>query len=147
MISRIPLTARRAAIVHGPRFASRLLSPPSLRYASTASSTRGGTGSRRNQLGFISGGLVLAFGAGLGLRNLHADAEQLSSPSSKEEDPSKSSWGALLRAYAVYSMCSIPMLVDVSPKLLEVLTGLPIVRSITEAVVRVTFFDQVSHFS
>jgi len=46
--------------------------------------------------------------------------------------------------YCLYTMCSIPGLVEVSPTILDVLSKIPVVRSITEAIVRVTFFDQVS---
>jgi len=53
------------------------------------------------------------------------------------------SLGSLVRAYTVYSMCSVPALVDASPKILSVLSSVPGVRQITEAFVRVTFFDQV----
>ncbi|KXN86159.1 Proline dehydrogenase 1, mitochondrial [Leucoagaricus sp. SymC.cos] len=38
-------------------------------------------------------------------------------------------------------MCSIPPLVDYSPKILSILTSVPGIRQITEAVVRVTFFN------
>ena len=48
----------------------------------------------------------------------------------------------LARAYLVYAMCSIPPLVDWSPTILSALLSVPIVDSITKAVVRVTFFDQ-----
>ncbi|THU86961.1 hypothetical protein K435DRAFT_357599 [Dendrothele bispora CBS 962.96] len=48
----------------------------------------------------------------------------------------------LLRRYIVYTMCSIPGLVEISPQILDVLLKIPGLRSMTEAVVRVTFFDQ-----
>jgi len=51
----------------------------------------------------------------------------------------------LIRTYIVYSMCSVPVLVDASPRILSVLSAVPGVRQITEAFVRVTFFDQVRH--
>lgn len=54
------------------------------------------------------------------------------------------SLGALVRSYVVFSLCSLPWLVDASPKLLEVLTSIPVLKNITETFVRVTFFDQVS---
>ncbi|KAF4566625.1 hypothetical protein EYR36_012057 [Pleurotus pulmonarius] len=50
--------------------------------------------------------------------------------------------GSLIRSYVVYTMCSVPALVDYSPQLLAFLTGIPGIKQITEAVVRVTFFDQ-----
>ena len=55
-------------------------------------------------------------------------------------------FGSLIRAYAVYSMCSVPVLVDTSPKILSTLSSIPVIRQITEAFVRVTFFDQVRRF-
>ncbi|KJA21919.1 hypothetical protein HYPSUDRAFT_202614 [Hypholoma sublateritium FD-334 SS-4] len=50
--------------------------------------------------------------------------------------------GSQVRAYFVYSMCSIPALVDASPKLLSMTSAVPGLKQITEAFVRVTFFDQ-----
>jgi proline dehydrogenase len=55
----------------------------------------------------------------------------------------ESSLGSLLRAYTVYTMCSVPALVDASPRLLSFLTSIPGLKQITEAAVRITFFDQV----
>jgi len=55
-------------------------------------------------------------------------------------------FGSLIRAYAVYSMCSVPVLVDASPKILSTLSSIPVIRQITEAFVRATFFDQVRRF-
>jgi hypothetical protein len=52
----------------------------------------------------------------------------------------------LLRTYVVYGLCSFPTLVDWSPTILSTLLGIPLVDKITEAVVRVTFFDQVCLF-
>lgn len=39
-------------------------------------------------------------------------------------------------------MCAIPSLVDASPRILEALTNVPGIKQVTEAFVRVTFFDQ-----
>ena len=55
----------------------------------------------------------------------------------------ESSLGSLVRAYTVYTMCSVPALVDASPRLLSFLTSIPGVKQITEAFVKITFFDQV----
>ena len=71
---------------------------------------------------------------------LHADTEEQSRTS-----PPPPSLSSLLRSYAVYTMCSIPPLVDWSPTILSTCLSIPIVRSITEAFVRITFFDQASH--
>jgi proline dehydrogenase len=57
-----------------------------------------------------------------------------------KEDPSL---GSLVRAYTVYTICSVPALVDASPRILSFLTSIPGIRQITEAFVRITFFDQV----
>ena len=76
---------------------------------------------------------------------VHADSESrektghLSEPRTKNEPLSE-----LLRAYIVYSLCSVPFLVDWSPTILSTLMAIPVLKQITEAVVRVTFFDQVS---
>ncbi|EJD04554.1 FAD-linked oxidoreductase [Fomitiporia mediterranea MF3/22] len=49
---------------------------------------------------------------------------------------------SLIRTCIVYSLCSIPWLVDYSPTILSALTSVPGLKMITEAVVRVTFFSQ-----
>lgn len=49
--------------------------------------------------------------------------------------------GHLIRSYVVFTMCSISPLVEYSPKILSLLTSIPGVRQITEAAVRVTFFN------
>jgi proline dehydrogenase len=49
----------------------------------------------------------------------------------------------LLTSYVVYSICSIPGLVDASPALLALCTSIPGLRQLTEAFVRATFFAQV----
>lgn len=70
--------------------------------------------------------------------------------SSDEPEPAsrmhtRPTFGSLIRAYIVYSMCSVPVLVDASPKILSALSSVPVIRQMTEAFVRVTFFDQVRH--
>ncbi|KAJ3507698.1 hypothetical protein NLJ89_g6154 [Agrocybe chaxingu] len=52
------------------------------------------------------------------------------------------SLGSMVRAYSVFAMCSIPGLVEASPTILSALSSIPGLRQITEAFVRVTFFDQ-----
>lgn len=52
----------------------------------------------------------------------------------------------LVRTYIVYTMCQSETLVDHSPGVLALLTGIPGVRQVTEALVRVTFFNQVHIF-
>ena len=56
------------------------------------------------------------------------------------KDPSL---GSFVRAYTVYTICSVPALVEASPRLLSFLTSIPGIKQITEAFVRITFFDQV----
>lgn len=50
----------------------------------------------------------------------------------------------LIRAYVVYSLCSFPTIIDAAPTLLHAFTHSPIpgLKSLTEFVVRHTFFDQ-----
>lgn len=50
---------------------------------------------------------------------------------------------SLFRAYVVYSLCSIPPLVDYSPALLSVTGSIPGLKQISEFMIRFTFFDQV----
>ena len=73
---------------------------------------------------------------------VYADSEEPSSTPLGYVAPSLSS---LFRTYAVYSMCSVPGLVDASPRILSALTKVPLLKQLTESVVRVTFFDQVRH--
>ncbi|KAI0358839.1 FAD-linked oxidoreductase [Trametes cingulata] len=48
----------------------------------------------------------------------------------------------LVRTYAVFAFCSVPQLVDWSPRILATLSAVPGLRQVTEAVVRATFFKQ-----
>ena len=67
------------------------------------------------------------------------NSESLPSPQTPHEQPLK----AVLRSYFVYSACSIPALVDYSPKILDTLSRVPGLKQLTYGIVRVTFFDQV----
>ncbi|EJD55117.1 FAD-linked oxidoreductase [Auricularia subglabra TFB-10046 SS5] len=49
---------------------------------------------------------------------------------------------AVFRAFFVYSLCSVPPLVDHSPRILDTLTSIPLVSTVTNAVVRRTFYAQ-----
>lgn len=85
------------------------------------------------------GALTATLMLGLGY-SLYADAPL----PSKESVPiplSKS-----LTSYIVYSLCSVPGLVDASPALLSFCTSIPGLRQLTEALVRATFFEQVRAF-
>ncbi len=55
-------------------------------------------------------------------------------------------FSSLVRAYIVFSMCSIPWLVDVSPMILKTFSSVPVVREVTEGFLRMTFFKQVSQY-
>ncbi|KAI0005315.1 FAD-linked oxidoreductase-like protein [Russula compacta] len=68
--------------------------------------------------------------------SLYADAP----PPSGERAPTP--LPKLLTSYVVYSMCSIPGLVDASPALLSFCASIPGLRHLTEAFVRATFFTQ-----
>lgn len=88
---------------------------------------------------FISLGVVgVAVVSPMG--TVHADEPQegVNKPLRKE------SLGSLLRAYVVYSVCSIPPIVDASPAVLSFCQSVPGLKQLTESIVRVTFFDQVS---
>jgi proline dehydrogenase len=54
------------------------------------------------------------------------------------------STSVLVRTYLVYTLCSIPLLIDYAPSLLHTFTHSPIpgVKQVTEAIVRRTFFAQ-----
>ncbi|KAI0706218.1 FAD-linked oxidoreductase-like protein [Cytidiella melzeri] len=69
---------------------------------------------------------------------VHADAEELPT----DKTPATQPLSSLLRSYIVYAMCSIPFLVDYSPTILSTCLSIPILQSVTEAFVRVTFFEQ-----
>ncbi|CCM03712.1 uncharacterized protein FIBRA_05858 [Fibroporia radiculosa] len=98
--------------------------------------------SHRARVGLITGAvLATSLLAGNVTSPIHADAEQsdnLRSESARPQTP----LSALVRSYIVYSICSVPAIVDWSPTILSVLFSLPGIRQIAQAVVRVTFFDQ-----
>ncbi|OCB89762.1 FAD-linked oxidoreductase [Sanghuangporus baumii] len=75
---------------------------------------------------------------------LHQPVSLDSSSPFNNETENEEPLSTLLRTYIVYSMCSIPWLVDNSSKILDVLMSIPLVKQVTEAFVRATFFAQVS---
>ncbi|KAG6901249.1 hypothetical protein C0995_014626 [Termitomyces sp. Mi166 len=88
---------------------------------------------KRWKLGLYSGGALLATWL-VSLPIIHADAVA--------PDPTKEmTFGELVRAYAVFTMCSFPTLVDNSPRLLQLATS-PGISWLGERFVRWTFFDQ-----
>lgn len=69
---------------------------------------------------------------------IHADSDVVDSKNPR----SRTSMSTLLRSYFVYTLCSIPVLVDYSPTVFATLTAIPGVNQVTEAIVRLTFFAQ-----
>lgn len=105
------------------------------RNASSGTGVRGDTTTKRRTVGLFSGGALLA-AALISLPAIRAEAVVA--------DPTKEmTFGELVRAYAVFTMCSFPTLVDNSPKLLQLATS-PGISWFGERFVRWTFFDQVS---
>lgn len=74
---------------------------------------------------------------------IHADSES-HSQAGRTSETDNIPLSELVRAYIVYSICSVPFLVDCSPTILSTFMATPGLKQITEAIVRVTFFDQVS---
>lgn len=124
--------------------------PPSIRFSNarsvhTNTNPRLPAPLRRANLRRIS----LASGAVLGASillvqnapdNTKTDIRDANNPAANRQPPPLTS---MLRSYVVYAMCSIPALVDWSPKILSSLISIPIVKDITESLVRATFFAQV----
>ncbi|KZV77589.1 FAD-linked oxidoreductase [Peniophora sp. CONT] len=68
--------------------------------------------------------------------SIFADAIGIERPGQDESIPE------LARSYLVYTICSLPSLVDLAPSALSVLTSIPGVKQVTEAVIKQTFFAQ-----
>lgn len=79
--------------------------------------------------------------ASIGFATVYATREGIREETEKKPVPLSS----LLRSYMVYSMCSMPLLIDWSPAILSTLSSIPGVRQVTEFVVRHTFFSQASY--
>lgn len=64
----------------------------------------------------------------------------------KSEDPARAEvpLSDLIRAYAVYTICGIPAVVDHAPTILSTVLDTPVIGQIAAFVVRHTFFAQVS---
>ncbi|KAJ6459606.1 FAD-linked oxidoreductase [Mycena sanguinolenta] len=112
-----------------------------LRYASSTPPRMAG-----RKIALVSGGAALGL-ATLFASKLHADsAAAMTFPATskpkRDDDTIRSPFGTLVRTYVVYTMCSFPSLVDNAPWLLQTFSSIPGLRLITEAIVRVTFFDQ-----
>jgi hypothetical protein len=118
-----------------PMLAQSLKRPTLIRQLTPFRSTRSFSKSTRRPS--IAGGGALAASLVLGY-SVYADA----SLPSTERAPTPLS--KLVTSYVVYSLCSIPGLVDASPALLAFCTSVPGLRQLTEAFVRATFFTQVA---
>ncbi|KDN46400.1 hypothetical protein RSAG8_04344, partial [Rhizoctonia solani AG-8 WAC10335] len=84
---------------------------------------------RMGTLGIGLGSCAISLGA---IATVYADAET----------ESIAPLGDLLRSYFVYSMCSVPTLVNWSPAILETCASVPGVREASQAFIRRTFFAQ-----
>jgi proline dehydrogenase len=119
----------------------RLLSPG----CSTRTFTTLPAPPRRTSKALLLSGAALGAGAlAYALRApAHADAAALldaeeHSPQAHAQPPLRD----LLRSYVVYTLCSVPFLVDYSPTILDACLAVPGVSVLTEAFVRATFFGQ-----
>ncbi|KAI0825334.1 FAD-linked oxidoreductase [Trametes gibbosa] len=98
---------------------------------------------RRKAVVCLVSGTVL--GTSLFAPVIYADAAEGAETSEKAGRSSLGSatpLSALARTYVVYSLCSIPLLVDWSPTILSALLAVPGLKQITESIVRYTFFNQ-----
>ncbi|CAE7077422.1 unnamed protein product [Rhizoctonia solani] len=83
--------------------------------------------------------LAWGLGAGaavVGVAGMTIYADSQTSP------PGTTTLGSLARSYLVYSLCSVPPLVNHSPAILGTCASVPGLRELSEAVVRRTFFAQ-----
>ncbi|OBZ80094.1 Proline dehydrogenase 1, mitochondrial [Grifola frondosa] len=97
---------------------------------------------RLTRIGLASGAIVAAsLFYGHTQSTIHADAALANERANLSERP-RTPLSTLIRTYVVYAMCSIPPLVDYSPAILAALLSIPGIKQITEAAVRITFFNQ-----
>ncbi|KAH9850564.1 FAD-linked oxidoreductase [Lenzites betulinus] len=130
-----------------PARATRLLSrlsprPPVRTLTTTPPRPKLFNGRRVVAIGLVSGAVL---GTSLLAPVIYADAAQDGEGSEKVGRSSLGSTtplSALVRTYVVYSLCSIPPLVDWSPTILSALLAVPGLKQITETIVRYTFFNQ-----
>lgn len=120
------------------------------RCLSTSPSSSASRSTRTTRLTLLS--LSVSLGLGGSAYLLYSPVRldtSLSAPLAKHDESSGSQHknqpplSSLIRAYVVYTLCSIPALVDASPALLKHTFAIPGVRWIAEKVVRGTFFAQV----
>jgi proline dehydrogenase len=118
--------------------------PPYYRLLNTRGYTKDALLTRRTAARLSVGTLLTASSIFL-VSTVYGDSAS-DEPEQASRKHTRPTFGSLIRAYTVYSLCSVPVLVDASPKILSALSSVPVIRQITEAFVRVTFFDQVRHF-
>jgi hypothetical protein len=163
----IPAIRASSSRVQPVALARRALGVASNRAASTGSRSSGGSGdgqgqSRRRYLPIVGLSALAMTVSGASLISRENEETKLRSMSNTprgendEEMHSTSrdllptpaiqsiSSSVLIRTYLVYTLCSIPLLIDYAPSLLHTFTHSPIpgVKQITEAIVRRTFFAQ-----
>ncbi|EAU93303.2 proline dehydrogenase [Coprinopsis cinerea okayama7 len=57
-------------------------------------------------------------------------------------NPHRQPLTALARSYVVYSLCSIPAIVDYAPSLLDFIGRIPVLNHVAYSLIKITFFDQ-----
>ncbi|OSD05698.1 FAD-linked oxidoreductase [Trametes coccinea BRFM310] len=92
--------------------------------------------------GAVLGMTAFVYDARAGLTDPKLQDERVQSLREDSSKPSSNSLSELLRTYAVFSFCSVPVLVDWAPSMLAALSAVPGLKQLTEAVVRATFFNQ-----
>ncbi|KAH8111477.1 FAD-linked oxidoreductase [Phellopilus nigrolimitatus] len=116
--------------------------PPLRRSLNSASTTGRGayTRSKAIRLSTLALSGVLGYSALIHLwKPVRADAEDdVREVNHRRQTPLTT----LLRSYVVYSLCSLPVVIDYSPTILSALFSVPGIKQITEAIVRATFFSQ-----
>jgi proline dehydrogenase len=71
------------------------------------------------------------------------DTLQVQNPEPSPSNPHRQPLTALARSYVVYSLCSIPAIVDYAPSLLDFIGRIPILNHVAYSLIKITFFDQV----
>lgn len=86
-------------------------------------------------------GTCVATAFALSRPDLHSDTNE----NVKVEDPNIRNvpLASLLRSYFVFSVCSVPALVDWSPHVISITTSIPGLRQLALALIRRSFFIQV----
>ncbi len=105
-----------------------------------------GTGSHLRTWAYGVGGTTVAVILPSTVLWLDSGSDKLHAPRLPylhSEGDGRPSFVALLRSYFVYTMCSIPSLVDNGPQILSTLHGIPILKQLSELVIYESFFKHV----